>query len=340
MHKIGILLVNLGTPNAPTTTEIRRYLRPFLSDKRVIDIPRIFRYLLLYGVILPFRPRKIVESYKTIWSDQGSPLLQHTKQLTDKVSHMLGASYQVEYAMRYGSPSISSALHRLSACEEICVVPLYPQYATSSTGSTIAHVMECCAQTWDPPQVRFAPAFYGADFFIHSVAHTIRQTIETHDFKLDHLLMSYHGIPQRHLLKTGCQKIKSSCAEAPCSLQTGPKTARCYRQQCYISSDKIAQATHIKNYSVSFQSRLGRTPWIKPYTDIYIEKLYQQGVRNLAVVCPSFVADCLETIEEVGIRLQEDWLQMPGTTFLRIPCVNSRDDFSTGLAAWLQSSYH
>lgn len=335
MSTKGLLLMNLGTPSSPSKPAIRKYLKPFLSDPRVIDIPVFFRYLLLYGVILPFRPKKIIDAYQSIWTPKGSPLLVNTQNLCEQVKKILGPEYQVEFAMRYGEPSYQEVLAKLKSCDEVTVIPLYPQYATSSTGSTLSAIFQEASRMLDPVRLRFTPAFYDQPFFIDAVTSKIRHSLESTSFSPDHLLMSYHGIPQRHLLKSGCERANKQCDTKPCALEKDKNSHICYRQQCFITSRLIATNLKTEAYSVSFQSRLGKTPWIKPYTDLYVEELYQKGVRKLAVVSPSFVSDCLETIEEIGMRLKEQWLAKEKTEFLHIECVNDSDIFSAGLSEWL-----
>lgn len=311
----GLLLINLGTPASPNVKAVRRYLREFLSDSRVIDLPTPFRYLLLYAFILPFRPKISAKAYQFIWTSEGSPLLVNSQRLIEKLSQKLGASYQIAFGMRYGEPSIATALTTLSNCEEITVLPLYPQYSSAATGSSIEKLLSLISQQNSHPTLTVIRDFYQHPGFIAAQADLIRPYLARHD----HLLLSYHGIPERHIRKTGCESVcQDRCPPISSANQT------CYKAQCQQTSDALAKTLGLaKNqYSAAFQSRLGKTPWIKPYTDELLPKLAQQGIKNLAVACPSFVADCLETLEEIGFQAKEQWRQLGGEQLTLIPCLN------------------
>lgn len=331
MTKTGVLLVNLGTPKSASIKDIRSYLNEFLLDKRVIDINFIFRLLLVKGFILPFRPYKIIKSYEKIWSKAGSPLLIHTENLAKSLQKELGSEFLVDFAMRYGNPGIPAALPQFKKCQRLLLIPLYPQYASSASGSTIAKVYEIAQQYWDPIPINVLYHFYNKPGFISSIANMIRE--KQREYSWDHLLFSYHGLPQRHMQKSACKNIEENCKKDSCPPESKSKNT-CYRFQCYETTRLIANELDLAapSFSVGFQSRLGRTPWITPYTDKMLEGLYQRGVRKLAVITPSFTSDCLETIEEIGIRLKEQWLQFSDTEFLRIECLNSRADWVQALA--------
>lgn len=334
--KIGVLLVNLGTPSQANKSSIRTYLREFLSDPRVIDINPLARFLLLNAIILPFRPRKIIESYKAVWTEKGSPLAVNLSELSHKLQDELGSEYQVQDAMRYGQPSLKSGLKALSECKKIIVLPMYPQYASSSTGSSIAKIYEIIQNSWDTPDLKVLHSFYDKPFFIDPLADSIARARQ--NYQWDHLLFSYHGLPKRHLEKSACQSVHKQCSQGPCP-KSSEQAHSCYRFQSYKTTELVAAKLSLPadQISVSFQSRLGRTPWIKPYTDEIVDSLYERGVRKLAVVCPSFTADCLETIEEVGMRLKEQWLANPNTSFHRIDCLNQDPQWVKALGTFTKS---
>lgn len=316
--KHGILLVNLGTPDAPTPSAVRRYLKEFLGDPRVIDLPAIPRNILLYGLILPFRPFKTAKAYQEIWDEKGSPLLYLSQSLEKHLQHAMGEQYIVKMAMRYGSHNIESTLNEmLPEVSKITVVPMYPQYASSTTGSVIEEVYRVIGKAWNIPKVDVIDDYYDKPWYLEALAERTRPFIES--FKPDHVLMSFHGLPVRQLEKTGGKACDQT---QPCPM-VSEQNHYCYRAQCYQSARGLAQKLNLaQNYSVGFQSRLGRIPWIQPYVDNMLEPLYEQGVKRLSVVCPSFVTDCLETLEEIGIRLKEDWLALGGDAFQLIPALN------------------
>lgn len=327
----GVLLINLGTPDAPTASAVRRYLRAFLMDKRVVDLPYFIRALLVYGFILPFRPKNTAKAYQEIWSDTGSPLLHWSQSLQTALSQKLGAPFQVELGMRYGNPSLESALHALRHCQKMIIIPLYPQYASSTTGSSIEAVMGIL-KNWDVlPELHILKDFYLDNNFIQAQAECIEPFVKTHE----HIVFSYHGLPERHLERVGCKPV----CQGACKSQT-PQLLRCYKAQAYKTTEALADALAIKpeQYSVAFQSRLGKTPWIRPYTDELLEHLAKQGVRKLAIACPSFVADCLETLEEIGIRARERWLALGGETLDVVPCLNAERRWIQTLVTWVKQT--
>ncbi len=337
MRKIGVLLINLGTPAQASTSAIRRYLFEFLRDKRVIDLPRLPRFLLIVFAILPFRPRRIRAAYQQIYTAEGSPLAVHSNKLARALQEQLGSGYMVRLAMRYGKPSISMQLAELAACDFLKVVLLYPHYAASSTGTALAEVYAAAGKSWHVPELAVIPAFYQHPGFIRAWCKLIAAAREVNAW--DFLLFSYHGLPKRHLHKSACTFVTTSCSPAPCPLEAPEVAAQCYRYQCYASTRLLAAALGLapSAYGVSFQSRLGRTPWIEPFTDEYLPELYQRGIRNLAVVSPSFVSDCLETLEEIAIRLREQWLAYPGTTFTPLACLNDHPQWVRELAAMVRT---
>lgn len=313
--KKGLLLINLGTPDNPTPSAVRRYLRAFLSDERVITLPAPLRYLLLYAFILPFRPRQASRAYQSIWTEAGSPLLYHSVHLADKLQKQLGASYEIALGMCYGNPDLSQAMAKLKYCEHLTILPLYPQYASSSTGAALTKAMKILSRQSILPALSIIRDFYRHPAFIDAQAAQIKPYLPNHEY----VLFSYHGVPENHILQGPCQTI---CAHA-CSNES-PLYSGCYRAQCLHTTKLLAKTLNLteQTYTTSFQSRLGRTPWIQPYTDEVLPKLAAQGIKKLAVTCPAFVADCLETLEEIGIRAKKQWLQLGGEQFTLIPCLN------------------
>lgn len=326
MNRRGLLLVNLGTPARPETPEVRRYLRQFLSDRRVLDISPLKRALVLYLLILPFRSPKTAAAYRKIWTDRGSPLLLHGLNLVTSVGARLGDDVQVELGMRYGSPSLESALEkfRASGIDRITVFPMFPQYASSSTGSAVEEVFAVASRCWNLPSLCVVPAFYDHPAFLDAEASVVAPVIEP--FRPDRVLMSFHGLPERHILRSDDSARHCLRSESCCDEIVGANRF-CYRAQCFSTARGIAARTGLDDgsYEVTFQSRLGRSPWIRPHTDARIIELARAGVRKLAVLCPAFVADCLETLEEISIRARESFREHGGEDLLLVPSLNSED---------------
>ena len=303
MKKAGILLINLGTPESYRPLDVIQYLRQFLNDPRVVDLPWLFRTILVNAIIIPKRYRKTANAYEQIWLPDGSPLLVHSKALQQQLKEKLGEGYQIEIGMRYGKPSIETALENLKHCGSIKIIPLFPQYSSAATGSAIERVYRFFMKQWNIPTLTIQKDFHDHPAYIQSYAALIQENIAQK--KVDKILFSYHGLPERHIEKTKNKLF-------------------CYQSQCLKTTELITSALSLKEdqYIVSFQSRLGKTPWIKPYTDLVLPTLVQQGIKNIAVVCPSFVSDCLETLEEVNIRTRDQWQSLGGEEFHFIPCLN------------------
>ncbi len=327
--KKGILLIQLGTPEAPTTSSVRRYLKQFLSDRRVITLPAVLRYALLYLVILPLRSKRSAKAYQAIWTKKGSPLRFLMEGLTRKLQTKLSKTHQVTYAMRYGTPDIQNALNTLKHCEEITVLPLYPQYASSTTGSSTVAVFDVLKQNPVLPSLHFIKPFYAHEAFIKAQSLQIKPYLEKN---FDHILLSYHGLPLSHIQDTGCKTVCKGACTKPLE-----KTAHCYRAQCFETSRQLAKMLELKpkQYTTAFQSRLGRATWIGPYTDHMLKTLASQGVKNLLVACPAFVTDCLETLEEIGIQAKADWRALGGKRLTLIPCLNAEEHWVDALQAIL-----
>jgi protoporphyrin/coproporphyrin ferrochelatase len=320
----GLLIINLGTPDSTKVSDVRKYLREFLSDPRVIDINYIARQMLLNFIILPFRPKKAAKAYQQIWTDQGSPLLVNSQNLLKKLQIKLKTEYQqIELGMCYGQPSIKSSLNNLASCDSITILPLYPQYASSSTGSALEKALGTIKSWNNIPNIKIITDFFYHPRFISSWVETLQEHYKKQPW--DYLLFSYHGLPLRHIKKSESGRINCS-QESPCP-SLNKDNRFCYRAQCYKTTRLIAQQYGLeeKNYSVSFQSRLGVSKWIQPYTDEVLPQLYKQGVRNLAITCPAFVSDCLETLEEIAIRAKEDWLKLGGTNLTLVESLNDKD---------------
>ncbi|NMH28331.1 ferrochelatase [Flavobacterium silvaticum] len=330
----GVLLVNLGSPNSPTPKDVKPYLDEFLMDKYVIDVPYLLRALLVRGIILRKRPEESAHAYSKIWTEDGSPLIVISKKFYNKVKAK--SDVPVALAMRYGKPSIESGLKELSeqGVDEVLLFPLYPQYAMASTKTIEVLAEEIRAKQFPQMKISEVPAFYNRPDYIKNLSDLIAEHLK--DFQYDHLLFSYHGIPERHIRKTDI--TKSHCKiDGQCCVTASPAHQFCYRHQCYETTRLVVEKLGIakEKYSLTFQSRLAGDKWLEPYTDIEINKMPNQGIKNLAVVTPAFVADCLETLEEIGMRANEDFKSHGGENFLAIPCLNDNDDWVETASNWI-----
>jgi len=324
----GVLFINLGTPQAPTVRAVRRYLREFLMDGRVIDIHPVARFFLVHFIIAVFRAPKSARAYQSIWSESGSPLMVHSLALTEAVSQKLGDRVKVAMAMRYGQPSIETALAQLRDCRQITVVPLYPQYASASTGSVLQRLYEVAARDLVVPHLSVVPAFYDHPGFVDAWVANIKHKLQPED----HLLLSFHGLPAHQQPCTPCDQ------RGPC-VDSGAKQS-CYRAQCYASALAIATSLNLRQsqWSVAFQSRLGRAEWIRPYTDELIDALPARGVKRVVVACPSFVADCLETLEEIGLRGRDAFFAAGGERFELVGCLNATAQWVDAVTTLVRST--
>ncbi|MBF0596494.1 ferrochelatase [Faecalibacter rhinopitheci] len=319
----GILLVNLGSPDSTDVEDVRTYLREFLMDGKVIDSPWIIRKTVVELFILPTRPKKSAEAYKKIWTDQGSPLIVYSKILREKLQQQM--DIPVGLAMRYKNPSIQNGIQELydQGVRDILIVPLYPQYTMSSTETVADKVLEIQKKKFKDINIQFVKAFYNHPDYIKVLAESIREKLPEN---FDKLLFSYHGIPERHDNKA----LKAA--------KTSGLPIETYRNQCFETTRLVTDYLQLPEdkYTTSFQSRLGRDPWIKPYTDHLLEEFPAQGVKNLAVCTPAFVSDCLETLEEISMEGREEFLKAGGEKFTYIPCLNDREDWVNVLAKWLK----
>lgn len=330
----GVLILNLGTPRSPETGDVRRYLREFLSDPRVIDTAAPVRWALVNLVIAPCRAPRTAALYEKIWdAASGSPLLANGIALRAALAAELGPAHVVELGMRYGEPSIAGALGRLcdAGVARIVALPLFPQYASSSLGSALARLYELAAARTNVPPLEALAEFYDAPGFIAALAEIARPRLAA--FRPDHVLFSYHGLPERHVRASDAPGrhclVSPSCCDA-----IGAANARCYRAQCHATTRALAGALGLApgSFSLAFQSRLGRDPWIKPYTDVRLPELARAGVKRLAVLCPAFAADCLETLEEIGMRGADQWRAAGGEALELVPCANAHPAFVRFLA--------
>jgi protoporphyrin/coproporphyrin ferrochelatase len=338
-EKIGYLLINLGTPASPQPEDVRVYLDQFLMDPEVIDIPFFIRWMLVKLFILKDRPFQSAAQYKTIWTEKGSPLFYHTRELTDKVARGFAGEAEVEMAMRYGSPSIEKGCESLlkKQVTKIVVCPLYPQYSLAATESSLTAVRQVIQRLRNPVPVESVNAFYAEEPYLEAVARVSRKYLSHHPY--DMAVFSFHGVPERQVKKT--DKTGSHCLQAKeCSLSIVEANANCYRAQCYYTARKVAEKLGIpeSHYRVAFQSRLGRTPWIKPYSDELYRELPKLGAKKVVVFCPSFVADCLETLEEVTVRGEEEFRLHGGEKLTLIPSLNSEPDWVQAVVELLKSA--
>ncbi|MDN3587027.1 ferrochelatase [Pedobacter aquatilis] len=332
MSKKGILLVNLGTPDSPETADVRKYLDQFLMDERVIDIPKLNRTLLVKGIIVPFRSPKTAKLYKEIWNENGSPLLYYSKLQAKMLQERLGDAYHVELAMRYQSPSIESALANLKAglVESIQVIPLFPQYASASSGSVMQLVMELVSKWPTVPPISFVNSFHDNELMIEVFAENAKKH---NPESFDHILFSFHGLPERQLLK--CDHTGNYCLKnADCCQTLNDTNKFCYSAQGHDTARLIAKKLGIPkdNYTVCFQSRLGKEPWVQPYTTDILKKLAAEGKKRLLVFSPAFVADCLETLYEITVEYHEEFKELGGEHVQLVESLNANPKFIEALA--------
>ena len=322
--KIGVLITNLGTPDAPQKKDLKRYLREFLSDPRVVEVPRLLWWMILNLVILNIRPRRSAKAYRTVWTERGSPLLFHTKDqanaLRIKLKQTYGENIVVNFAMRYGSPSVDSVIDEMlqQGVRKLLVLPLYPQYCASTTASTFDAVAASLATKRLIPELRFINHYHDFPEYIQAVADKIRQHWEING-RADKLIFTYHGIPKRYLLNGDP-----------------------YHCECYKTSRLLAENLGLneEEYLVTFQSRFGREEWLQPYTDKTLIALAEQGVKSVQLVCPGFSADCLETIEEIEVENRDYFLEAGGSRYEYIQALNAESSHIDMMEKLLEQHLH
>lgn len=318
--KVGVLLINLGTPDAATPKALRPYLKQFLSDPRVVEVPRLLWWLILNGIILNTRPKRSAEGYAEVWTERGSPLLYHLVDQVEGVKQRLMAEYGehvvVRGAMRYGNPSIPSVLQELfdAGVQRLVVLPLYPQYGGPTTASTFDALAEDFQQRRWLPDLRFISSYHDDSGYIDAIANSVRKHWEQHG-RADKLILSYHGMPKRYLLNGDP-----------------------YHCQCHKTTRLVAERLNLapNEFMTTFQSRFGREEWLKPYTDETLKQLPEQGTKSVQVICPGFSADCLETIEEIGMENREYFMEAGGERYEYIPCLNAEGSHIDVLQALIQ----
>ncbi|CAN5164379.1 ferrochelatase [soil metagenome] len=327
------MLMNLGSPDSTAVKDVRKYLDEFLMDERVIDKPWLSRALLVKGIIVPFRAAKSAEAYKTIWTKDGSPLVALTKELQAAVQQKI--DIPVVISMRYGNPSPEDAykelLEKVPDIEEVLLVPLYPHYAMSSYETAVEYAKEIHKKNNYSFTITTIPPYYNNVDYIDALQNSMQPYLQG-DY--DHLLFSYHGIPQRHIRKsdvTGCHCLQTAdCCETPSTAH-----AKCYRHQVITSTKSVTKKLNIPDnkWSISFQSRLGKG-WLEPFTDIRLQEMPKEGIKKLVVACPAFVSDCLETLEEIEERGKEEFMSAGGESFKMIPCLNTNEKWVDAVAGW------
>ncbi len=319
--KRGVLLLNLGSPDSTDPADVKRYLREFLSDDRVLDSPKLIQQLVLNLFILPSRPAESAHAYQQIWTDEGSPLIVSTMQQRDLLRERLG-ELPIEVGMRYGNPSTADGIRRLVAqgVDDLFVIPLYPHYAMSSYETAAAKALDEVKKISPNCRVTIQPPFYADPDYIAALRDVVAPYLET---EWDAVLFSYHGIPERHVRNS--DPSKSWCLQRPdCCDSKHAVQGTCYRAQVFATTRALCALAGIApdKWHLSFQSRLGRDPWLRPFTDDVLKELPSRGVKRLLVICPAFVSDCLETLEEIEMRGREDFMEAGGHEFTYIPCLN------------------
>jgi ferrochelatase len=331
----GVLLVNLGSPDSTETKDVKSYLKEFLMDGRVIDLPKWFRTFLVKGIILNTRPKKSAKAYRKIWWKDGSPLIVLTERLQEKIQKKV--SIPVSIAMRYRNPSIHFGLENLAkkGVNEVLLVPLYPQFAMATTETILVLAEEIRAKYF--PEMKFTslPSFYNHPDYVRVLANSIQEFLKDKD--LEHLLFSYHGVPNRHIRKSDITKSHCKMNEK-CCFEDSPAHKYCYRHQCEKTTQNVAKYLDLTEgtFSTTFQSRVSILgSWLRPYTDKTVEAFAKNGIKELAIATPAFVSDCLETLEEIGMEAAEDFEDKGGEKLHVIPCINDRDDWVNVMSRWI-----
>ncbi len=335
--KRGIVLMNLGSPDSTEVKDVKRYLDEFLMDERVMDYPWLFRLLLVKGIITPFRAAKSAEAYKTIWTKEGSPLVVLTRQLQDALQQKINEP--VEIAMRYGSltpdKAFDALLKREPALEEVIAVPLYPHYAMSSYETAVEHAKTIHQKKKYPFRLQFIKPFFDQPDYLHALAENIRPHLNG---TYDHILFSYHGIPARHIHRKDAEARERCIAlNATQCIAGSPGYNNCYRRQVIATTHLVMQKLNVpeEKYSLSFQSRLGKG-WLEPFTDKRLEEMPKEGIKKLLILCPAFISDCLETLEEIEERGKEVFMHAGGESYKMIPCLNVHPLWVETLKDWIE----
>ncbi|WP_420603352.1 ferrochelatase [Flagellimonas sp.] len=330
----GVLLVNLGSPDSPTAKDVKPYLDEFLMDERVIDSPKWLRNIIVRGIILNTRPKKSAEAYAKIWWEEGSPLIVISERFAEKVQKQ--TDMPVALGMRYGSMTIKNALQELKekGVDEVLLVPLYPHYAMSSFETVVVKTMEEQQAHFPEMKLTTLPAFYSNPDYIKVLSESIAEGLK--GFEYDHILFSYHGIPERHIRKSDPTKFHCKI-DGNCCKTNSVAHHTCYRHQCYDTTELVKAYLNLPEDKVSssFQSRLGRDPWLQPFTDFEFERLAKEGIKKLVVITPAFVSDCLETLEEIAMEGKEQFQEAGGEDYKHIPCLNDNDEWVNLMAKWV-----
>ena len=336
LKKKGVLLVNLGSPDSASVSDVKKYLDEFLMDERVIDMPYWKRFMLVKGIILNTRPKHSAAAYKKIWREDGSPLIVFSEKFRSKLQQR--TDLPVALGMRYGSLSVKEALTELAdkKVKQVFLIPLYPHYAMSSYETVVEKVKTVQQMLFPEMEIDIQPPFYADSEYIKALSKAISSYMNEDDF--DQILFSYHGIPERHIYKSdptgGHCKIDSQCCITPSEAHQ-----TCYRHQCFETTKKVVEQLHLpkSKYGISFQSRLLKDPWLKPYTDLTLSELPAKGIKKLAVVAPAFVTDCLETLEEIAMEGKRTFLEAGGEKFTYIPCLNYDDEWVNTVNKWIET---
>ena len=331
-NNTGILLINLGSPESPSVKDVRTYLKEFLMDKYVIDVPFPIRWMIVNCFVLPFRPKKSAEAYQSIWWDEGSPLIEISKRTQNKLTKKV--KEPVFLAMRYGNPSIESVIQDIEEkhpeIDTLKLIPMYPHYAMATTKTVIEKTEEVLEKRNSKIKLKILESFYDNPIYIDALAESIKPYLKNN---YDLLLFSYHGVPERHVKKT--DPTGKHCLKATnCCYVKNPGQAQCYRHHVVKTTELVMQKCGLTTdqWALSFQSRLGKDPWLSPFTDAELERYAKEGVKRLGIVCPAFVADCLETLEEIGDEGKEIFLEAGGEYYDMIPCLNDQDVWIDALA--------
>ncbi|GIV43727.1 MAG: ferrochelatase [Bacteroidia bacterium] len=324
MHKkpkYGVLLLNLGTPKSPSVWNVAKYLKQFLNDPRVIDIHPIARFFLVNGIIVPFRSPQSARAYQKLWTREGSPLLFYGKELSKKLQDSLGQDFGVHLAMRYQEPSIPKVLKEMEkmSYQKIIIFPLFPQYASSTTGSALEETLKHLSRWYVIPEFCVISQYFDNRYFIDAWVELGKKYLENQAY--DHVLFSYHGLPIRQLNKV--YQDGKLCEEHFCKKEWNEQNFYCYEAACYETTRKIVHSLNIQNYTVAFQSRLGKDAWIQPYAEPTIIDLAQRGIKKLLVFSPAFVADCLETLIEIGHEYAEIFQEHGGVELTLVHSLNA-----------------